>query len=105
MQAASGLANFRMEDTPAKKLDFEPLDKENAQSDLHIVDDFDLKKPQLDPVKPKAKPVVAPTMKELEAEEPLLKENPHRFVMFPIKYHEVGIPYASRVKCVRDVKG
>lgn len=31
----------------------------------------------------------APTVKELEAEEPLLQENPHRFVLFPIKYHEV----------------
>lgn len=94
-----------MEDSPAKKLIFEPVDKENAQSDLRIVDDFDLKKPQLDLVKPKVKPVAAPTMKELEAEEPLLKENPHRFVMFPIKYHEVGIPDASRVKCFRVAKG
>lgn len=99
-----------MEDSPAKKLNFEPLDKENAQSDLRIADDFDLKKPPLDLVKPKAKLVeaklvAAPTMKELEAEEPLLKENPHRFVMFPIKYHEVGIPDASRVKCFRVAKG
>lgn len=93
-----------MEDSPAKKLNFEPHDKENAQPDLRIVDDLDLKKPQLDLVKPKAKPVAAPTMKELEAEEPLLKENPHRFVMFPIKYHEVSIPDASRVKCFRVAK-
>lgn len=94
-----------MDDSPAKKLNFEPLDKENAQSDLRIVDDFDLKKPQLGLVKPKAKLVAAPTIKELEAEEPLLKENPHRFVMFPIKYHEVGFPNASRVKCFRVAKG
>ena len=33
---------------------------------------------------------VAPTIKEIEADEPLLQENPHRFVLFPIKYHEVG---------------
>lgn len=33
--------------------------------------------------------IVAPTAKELEADEPLLQENPHRFVLFPIKYHEV----------------
>lgn len=93
-----------MEDSPAKKLRFEPLDKENAQLDIPVLDDFDLKKSQLDLVKPKEKPVVAPTMKELEAEEPLLKENPHRFVMFPIKYHEVGFPDASRVKCFRVAK-
>ncbi|MCJ1344049.1 Ribonucleotide-diphosphate reductase (RNR), small subunit [Peltigera leucophlebia] len=97
MLATPGLANFKMEDSLAKKLKFEPLDKENAQSDIRVLDDFDLKKSQLDLVKPKDKPVAAPTMKELEAEEPLLKENPHRFVMFPIKYHEVGVPDASRV--------
>lgn len=49
------------------------------------------------------KPVVvaAPTIKELEAEEPLLQENPHRFVLFPIKYHEVcvlGFVALARVK-------
>lgn len=93
-----------MQDSTARKLNFEILDKENAQSDLRIVDDFDLKKQQLDLVKPKAKPVAAPTVKELEADEPLLKENPHRFVMFPIKYHEVGISDASRVKCFRVAK-
>ena len=27
---------------------------------------------------------------ENEAEEPLLVENPNRFVLFPIKYHEVS---------------
>ena len=34
-------------------------------------------------------PKVAKTLKELEAEEPLLQENPHRFVLFPLKYHEI----------------
>ena len=33
--------------------------------------------------------VVAPTIKAEEADEPLLQENPQRFVLFPIKYHEV----------------
>ncbi|KAH8688590.1 ferritin-like superfamily, partial [Talaromyces proteolyticus] len=28
-------------------------------------------------------------IKETEAHEPLLQENPHRFVLFPIKYHEI----------------
>ena len=50
---------------------------------------MDLKKPQLDLVKPEDKPSIASTIKAMEAEEPILKENPHRFVMFPIKYHEV----------------
>nr|POF21062.1 ribonucleoside-diphosphate reductase small chain [Quercus suber] len=32
---------------------------------------------------------VAPTIKEEEAIEPILQENPGRFVLFPIKYHEM----------------
>ncbi|KAI5951559.1 RNR2 [Candida jiufengensis] len=32
-------------------------------------------------------------LRALEAEEPLLKENKHRFVMFPIKYHEIWQMY------------
>lgn len=34
-------------------------------------------------------PKVAPGIKELEADEPILQENPHRFVLFPLKYHEI----------------
>jgi hypothetical protein len=34
---------------------------------------------------------VAPTIKASEANEPLLQENPGRFVLFPIKYHEVSL--------------
>lgn len=36
-----------------------------------------------------AAPTVATTIKPEEAIEPLLQENPQRFVLFPIKYHEV----------------
>ncbi|KAI5964816.1 RNR2 [Candida pseudojiufengensis] len=32
-------------------------------------------------------------LKELEAEEPLLKENKRRYVMFPIRYHEIWQMY------------
>jgi ribonucleoside-diphosphate reductase subunit M2 len=35
------------------------------------------------------KPAVAPTIKPDEVDEPLLQENPNRFVLFPIKYHVV----------------
>ncbi|CAD6506141.1 BgTH12-07071 [Blumeria graminis f. sp. triticale] len=35
----------------------------------------------------------APTIKPEEADEPLLQENPNRFVLFPIKYHEVWQMY------------
>lgn len=37
-----------------------------------------------------AQPTVAPGLKEEEAQEPILQENPNRFVLFPIKYHEVS---------------
>ena len=42
------------------------------------------------PDEPLAATGVASTIKEDEADEPLLQENPQRFVLFPIKYHEVG---------------
>ena len=79
-----------MGDSPAKKLNFEPIDKENkpfATLDSDNLDD--LKKPLVNTVKKDIKPTAALTVKEMEAEEPLLQENPHRFVLFPIKYHEV----------------
>jgi ribonucleoside-diphosphate reductase subunit M2 len=44
--------------------------------------------PLMDDV-PEKEPEVAPTLKEEEASEPILQENPNRFVLFPIKYHEV----------------
>ena len=43
-----------------------------------------------EPEKPVAA-IVAPTIKGDEAIEPILQENPQRFVLFPIKYHEVCI--------------
>ena len=41
-------------------------------------------------------PVVAETIKDDEAGEPILQENPQRFVLFPIKYHEVGTVFIRR---------
>lgn len=82
-----------MEDSPAKKLNFESLGKENVLQESLVVDHDDLKKPQLDLAKTEEKPSTALDIKAMEAEEPILKENPHRFVMFPIRYHEVGVPY------------
>lgn len=39
--------------------------------------------------KSETKPSVAATIKSDEVDEPILQENPQRFVLFPIKYHEV----------------
>ena len=89
-----------MTDSLIKKIDFEAVGKENTKQETPAVDDIDLKKPTIELVKEDVKrPVVAPTIKAEEAHEPLLQENPNRFVLFPIKYHEVRAFYASRVKC------
>ena len=84
-----------MGDSPAKKLIFESTGKENvpANTPAPIMNDLDLKKPitEVFDEKKKEMPAVAPTIKSFEADEPLLQENPHRFVLFPIKYHEVRV--------------
>lgn len=93
LQAAAGLDTLKMVDSPAKKLNFNVADKENAPFDAPIVQEVDLKKPVALEAKKEdpSKPAVAPTIKPEEASEPLLQENPHRFVLFPIKYHEVCV--------------
>lgn len=85
-QAASSLENLKMSDSPVKKLDFQSVGKENAPASFKPVDATTTKPAE----KAIEAPKVAPGIKELEANEPLLQENPHRFVLFPIKYHEVS---------------
>jgi ribonucleoside-diphosphate reductase subunit M2 len=88
-----------MGDSPAKKLNFEAAGKENLPFDTAapIVDDVEIKKPIVGEVKTQEKAVVvAPTIKPEEADEPLLQENPQRFVLFPIKYHEVSVASFTR---------
>ena len=99
LQASSGLENLKMGDSPAKKLNFESVGKENVpvNAPAPIMNNLDMKKPitEVFDEKKKDKVAVAPTIKSLEADEPLLQENAHRFVLFPIKYHEVRV-YATR---------
>ena len=85
--------------SPLKKPNFEAAGKENIALDASVCEEQDIKTPILDIVKveEKPKPSVAPTIKEMEASEPILQENPHRFVLFPIRYHEVCMSYALRV--------
>jgi len=93
-KAASNFENLKMGESPAKKLSFEPVGKENIPIPATLVDDLELKKPVMEIVKPvEATPKVADTIKAEEADEPLLQENPHRFVLFPIKYHEIWQMY------------
>ncbi len=93
-------------ESPAKKLDFSAANKENKpfDADLATLEAHMDAKQQLNnktPQREEAKVVVAPTIKPDEADEPLLQENPQRFVLFPIKYHEVRHAAAPhpRVKC------
>ena len=78
-----------MSDSPAKKLDFTASNKENLYANDTVavpivgipdLDDFEV------PVEVK----VAEGIKTEECDEPLLQENGQRFVLFPIKYHEVS---------------
>ena len=88
-----------MSDSPVKKLDFAAIDKENIPATVEptveptvvpTVVEPEIKKPVADVVKTAPEvPKVAPTIKPTEVDEPLLQENPQRFVLFPIKYHEV----------------
>lgn len=82
-------------ESPVKQPQFNGVaDKENTSEPIDTRYDSDevavpIKGiPMLETVQEK-KPEVAPTVKEEEQDEPLLQENPNRFVLFPIKYHEV----------------
>ncbi|PKX97521.1 ribonucleotide-diphosphate reductase subunit RNR2 [Aspergillus novofumigatus IBT 16806] len=88
-QAASSLENLKMSDSPVKKLNFGVVGKENAPSSTTLADAPTEKIAE----KPTEASKVAQSVKELEANEPLLQENPHRFVLFPIKYHEIWQMY------------
>ncbi|KAI9667527.1 MAG: Ribonucleotide-diphosphate reductase (RNR), small subunit [Bathelium mastoideum] len=93
-RAAAGIETMKMGDSPAKKLDFSSANKENIENDevavpvkgIPVLED-----PEVDAVE--EKPTVASTIKSEEADEPLLQENPQRFVLFPIKYHEIWAMY------------
>ncbi|KAE8444890.1 Ribonucleotide-diphosphate reductase (RNR), small subunit [Mollisiaceae sp. DMI_Dod_QoI] len=93
--AASAIEGLKMGDSPVKKLDFQATGKENMplNADAPTVDDIEIKKPIVEEVKVEKAVTVAPTIKPEESDEPLLQENPHRFVLFPIKYHEIWQMY------------
>ena len=104
IQASSQLENLKLGDSPVKKLHFASVDKENAPANIPapIIDDLEHKKPLVEvyDAKKEVKPTVAPTIKAEEADEPLLQENPHRFVLFPIKYHEVCVYHTRHAQIV-----
>ncbi|KYK54565.1 ribonucleotide reductase [Drechmeria coniospora] len=95
-QAATAIASLKME-SPVKKLDF--ADKENrplgdavASSPSTQLDVGDKHVKGTKEVEAESTAVV-PTTQPEECDEPLLRENPQRFVLFPIKYHEIWQMY------------
>ena len=95
-----------MKDSPIKKLDFGVENKENMPVVLEssTVPDLDAVKKPLEEVKETALvPSVPKTIKEIEAEEPILKENPHRFVLFPLQYHEIVSVARSNTDTVEEL--
>lgn len=98
-QAASAIDSFKIE-SPVKKINFNASDKENQPLDDAALESLakqmdDNHKPaetvKID--KSETKPSVAATIKSDEVDEPILQENPQRFVLFPIKYHEIWQMY------------
>lgn len=88
-------------ESPVKKLDLS-AGKENAPIDAEVVES----KPTVpESTVEVTKGGVAPTIKPEEADEPILRENPSRFVLFPIKYHEVSnASFTRKVAPRRDPK-
>lgn len=81
-----------MNDSPVKKLNFGG--KENAPINVSVDNDcVETKKPAPAEVDLS---LVAPTIRPEEMDEPLLRANPQRFVLFPIKYHEVCLTFSAR---------
>jgi ribonucleoside-diphosphate reductase subunit M2 len=86
-QAASAIESFKME-SPIKKPAFNTSDKEN-NPDTTSTESIGAKESN----KTDEKASAAAMIKAAEADEPLLQENPQRFVLFPIKYHEIWQMY------------
>ncbi|KAK5988799.1 Ribonucleoside-diphosphate reductase small chain [Cladobotryum mycophilum] len=94
-QAASAIESLKME-SPIKKLNFNASNKENQPLDESAVESL---AKQIDdnhkPIEAKTEEKsIALTVKKVEElDEPILQENPQRFVLFPIKYHEIWQMY------------
>ncbi|ROW12257.1 hypothetical protein VMCG_00381 [Cytospora schulzeri] len=95
-QAASAIESLKM-GSPVKKLDLGLANKENDFQDPAIAtlaQDLDAQHAATkEVVKAPEEPAQSYGLLENEQDEPILKENPHRFVMFPIQYHEIWQMY------------
>ena len=101
MQAAEGLSNITIDSLTPAKIDLVPevpKDQYGNEKARPIVGIPDLKKDAKDAVE-EATHSVASTLRPEEASEPILRENPNRFVLFPIKYNEVcSLDASGRVR-------
>ncbi|KAL7941939.1 ribonucleotide reductase [Trichoderma barbatum] len=98
-QAASAIDSFKIE-SPVKKISFNAANKENQPLDESALESLakqmdDNHKPTeaVKAEKEEAKPTAVATIKPDEIDEPILQENPQRFVLFPLKYHEIWQMY------------
>ncbi|KAK2604832.1 hypothetical protein N8I77_007730 [Diaporthe amygdali] len=95
-QAASAIESLKME-SPVKKLDLGIANKENDFQDpavATLAQDLDAKHAATkEIIKAPEEPAKIPDLRQDELEEPILKENPQRFVLFPIQYHEIWQMY------------
>ncbi|KAK5166806.1 ribonucleotide reductase [Cryomyces antarcticus] len=91
-KAAAAIENLKMGSSPAKKLDFSIDDKENVVSTGPEVAVPIKGIPILDDLPEEPEQPLEKTEDGLEV-EPILAENAQRFVLFPIKYHEIWQMY------------
>jgi len=100
-QAASALESLKME-SPVKRPELSfATDKENIdaryESDEVAIPIKGIPVMDEEPETAVA-PSTAPGIKEDESTEPILQENAQRFVLFPIKYHEVSFASTHRTR-------
>jgi hypothetical protein len=102
LQAVEALENFNIE-SPMKQPLFTALseEKENIITKEVAVPVKGIPMPEDLPEVEEAKPSAAPGIKGDEMNEPILQVNPNRFVLFPIKYHEVSSARLTRTRRVK----
>lgn len=77
-------------ESPVKKLDLGVSNKENDPNVPTIAQEIDANHASAkEAIKQEEEPAQIPGLRSDELEEPILRENPQRFVLFPIQYHEV----------------
>ncbi|KAK3944254.1 ribonucleotide reductase [Diplogelasinospora grovesii] len=90
-RAANAIDSLKME-SPVKKLNFNVAEKENKQP-FEVDSDLATLEAEIDAKQQQTMATQKTQDKPEAVDEPLLQENPQRFVLFPIKYHEIWQMY------------